>query len=153
MSDKPTRLAQIRRAAQMYENQYISGTPISVFTEGLLNKLPMATAVYNWAVSIWSLCFSNQAIINALPANNNEEIDSALLDYSSCGPIPYTIVQLNNEYNSRPIISSISPLSGAGGSTLTISGTNFTGTTAVTFNGVPATSFTVVSATKEKNSS
>jgi hypothetical protein len=35
-----------------------------------------------------------------------------------------------------------------GGTTITITGTNFTGATAVTFGSTPATSFTVVSKTK-----
>lgn len=44
-----------------------------------------------------------------------------------------------------PLVSSISPTSGptAGGTTVTISGTNFTGATAVTFGATAATSFTV----------
>ena len=44
-------------------------------------------------------------------------------------------------------ITSFSPTSGSIGSTVTITGTNFTGATAVKFNGVAATTFTVVSAT------
>jgi IPT/TIG domain-containing protein len=42
-------------------------------------------------------------------------------------------------------IASFSPASGTPGATVTIKGTNFTGTTAVTFNGVPA-AFVIVSA-------
>lgn len=49
-----------------------------------------------------------------------------------------------------PVITSISPSSGptAGGTTVTITGTGFTGTTAVSFGGTAATSFTVNSATQ-----
>ena len=46
-----------------------------------------------------------------------------------------------------PTITSFSPTSGSVGSTVTLTGTNFTGATAVKFNGTAATSFTVVSAT------
>jgi len=46
-----------------------------------------------------------------------------------------------------PTITSFTPASGAIGSTVTITGTNFCGTTAVKFNTTTATSFTVNSAT------
>jgi uncharacterized protein (TIGR03437 family) len=48
---------------------------------------------------------------------------------------------------SYPTITSFSPMSGPVGSTVTISGTNFTGATSVKFNGVTAT-FIVNSNTK-----
>ena len=52
-------------------------------------------------------------------------------------------------FNFVPTITSIAPTSGvvAGGTTITITGTNLTGTTSVTVGGVAATSFTVVSST------
>jgi alpha-tubulin suppressor-like RCC1 family protein len=48
-----------------------------------------------------------------------------------------------------PVITAVSPQLGptSGGNTVTLSGDNFTGATAVTFGTVPATSFTVTSAT------
>ncbi len=47
-----------------------------------------------------------------------------------------------------PMISSFAPSSGPTGTAVTLTGTAFTGTTVVTFNGVNATSFTVNSATQ-----
>ena len=47
-----------------------------------------------------------------------------------------------------PVITSLSPNSGAVGTSVIITGTNFTGATGVTFNGTAATSFTVNSATQ-----
>ena len=46
-----------------------------------------------------------------------------------------------------PVITSLSPTSGPAGSTVTVTGSNFTGTTAATINGVAVTGFTVVNAT------
>ncbi|SEN28224.1 IPT/TIG domain-containing protein [Chitinophaga rupis] len=46
-----------------------------------------------------------------------------------------------------PYISSFDPAEAVEGTTVTISGTNFSGVTAVSFGGVPAASFTVVNAT------
>ncbi len=50
-------------------------------------------------------------------------------------------------YLPPPTIASFSPTSAGTGQTVTITGTNFTGATAVSFGGIAATSFTVVSAT------
>ena len=46
-----------------------------------------------------------------------------------------------------PVISSFTPTSATTGTTVTLTGTNFTGTTAVSFGGTAASSFTVVSST------
>ena len=48
-----------------------------------------------------------------------------------------------------PTLTSVSPVAGplAGGTAVTITGTNLSGATAVAFNGAPATSVTVASAT------
>ncbi|MFF2325105.1 MULTISPECIES: IPT/TIG domain-containing protein [unclassified Streptomyces] len=46
-----------------------------------------------------------------------------------------------------PVITTSSPASGAAGTVVTLTGTGFTGATAVAFGGTPSASFTVVSAT------
>jgi len=52
-------------------------------------------------------------------------------------------------YSSGPTVTGLSPTSGpvAGGTSVTITGANFTGVTAVLFGATAATSFTVVNAT------
>ncbi len=53
-------------------------------------------------------------------------------------------------YVSAPVVNSVSPSQGptSGGNAVTLTGSNFTGATAVRFGATPATSFTVVSATE-----
>src|ERR1019366_2858177 len=53
-------------------------------------------------------------------------------------------------YVAGPAVTKVSPTSGpsSGGTTVTITGTNFTGATKVLFGGVAATSFSVVSSTE-----
>jgi hypothetical protein len=53
-------------------------------------------------------------------------------------------------YTSPPAVSAVSPTSGplAGGNSVTITGSGFSGATGVTFGSVPATNFTVVSNTR-----
>jgi hypothetical protein len=62
---------------------------------------------------------------------------SAPFTVTTANPVPVT-----------PTISSFTPTSGNSGTTVTVIGTNFTGTTAVNVKGTPARSFTVVSSTQ-----
>ena len=52
-----------------------------------------------------------------------------------------------NDVKPEPFISSFSPTIGVSGTQVTITGNNFTGVTAISFGGVPASSFTVNSST------
>lgn len=53
-----------------------------------------------------------------------------------------------NSFAAAPTISAFTPTSASTGTTVTITGTDFTGATGVSFGGVPASSFVVVSATQ-----
>lgn len=56
---------------------------------------------------------------------------------------PTEFLSAGTAYAQRPIISSFSPTSGSAGTSVTILGSNFTGTTSVKFNGTNAPGFTV----------
>jgi FG-GAP-like repeat/IPT/TIG domain/FG-GAP repeat len=61
---------------------------------------------------------------------------------------PYGSVSLTGfNYTAIPLISSFAPIAAGTGVPVTITGNNFLGTTAVSFGGTPAASFTVVSPT------
>ena len=68
-------------------------------------------------------------------------INHPLRAFSSPGP-----TSAASEYVSAPTVTGFSPSSGLPGSSVTIGGTNFGGTTSVTFNGVAASSYSVDSA-------
>jgi len=61
---------------------------------------------------------------------------------------PTATLTSDRKFMVLPSITSFSPSSGPVGTSVTITGNNFTGATKVTFGGVKATSFTVVSDTK-----
>lgn len=65
---------------------------------------------------------------------------SVYIDFSSATLVPVTL----------PVVASVAPNSGptAGGTTIVVTGTTFTGATAVSFGATPAASFTVNSATQ-----
>ena len=78
----------------------------------------------------------NQVII--ADWNNDGKTDITL----TC-EIQRSVTFFRNEVKPAPSVHSFSPTLAANGATITISGNNFTGATAVSFGGVPAASFTV----------
>jgi type VII secretion-associated serine protease mycosin len=88
---------------------------------------------------------SSTSITAVSPARSAGPVDLSVVNKASTG----TIIQAFT-YGPPPSLISVSPASDlpAGGATVTIGGSNFSGATAVTFGGTPATSFTVVSDTQ-----
>jgi len=99
------------------------------------------TNVYTQFISSWSDSSANSALTGTPTsiANPGTTWNSVATD------TPYNL----SEMTIHPNISSISPSSGGilGGTSVTLTGTDFTGATLVTFGGTPATSLNVVNDT------
>lgn len=106
-----------------------SGTALS-FAPGTLANAPTSALVVVYDINF---------ILGSSP-----EFFTNLINYVAVGAPPP-----NSPVGTVPTITAISPSTSNsnGGGTVTITGTNFTGATAVTFGGVAATSFSVVNAT------
>jgi len=114
---------------------------------GLAN--PVLTATYSGFVNgdnatnlITLPTLSTTATTNSIAGNYPITVSGAV-------SVNYTFVYNNGTLTiiPGPVITSISPATAIVGTTVTITGTNFTGATSVSFGGVPAASFTVLSAT------
>ncbi len=90
-----------------------------------------------------------------VPGTYSGENQVALADFNNDGKSdiaissenPRTVFVLRNEVKADPSIISFTPTIGENGTAVTITGTNFTGATAVRFGAVPASSFVVNSPT------
>uniref|UniRef100_UPI000A470A2F beta strand repeat-containing protein n=1 Tax=Nocardia shimofusensis TaxID=228596 RepID=UPI000A470A2F len=102
-----------------------------------------ATAVDFGATPATFMVVSDTQIAAIAPAGTGVQQVTVTTVGGTSGGVPYTYVAV-------PSISGIDPDEGptTGGTTVTVTGSGFTGATAVTFGGTPATSFTVVSDTQ-----
>ena len=92
-----------------------------------------------------SITVVNATTITAItPAHTAGAVDVVVTTSGGTG----TGASLYTYVTPAPTVTSIGPTNGTtlGGTTVTITGTNLTGATAVTFGGVPATSFMIVDA-------
>jgi len=79
--------------------------------------------------------------------NNDGTLDMAVVDLHGDNLGPYIGVRLNAALPAAPSFTNFSPSAGGAGSLVTLTGTNFTGATAVLVGGVSITGFTVVNST------
>jgi len=91
---------------------------------------------------------SGTSITVTMPAQTAGTFDVQVTSYAGTSPLA-SGDQYTANAASAPAVSSIGTSSGstAGGTSVAVTGSNFTGASAVTFNGVPAASFTVTSST------
>lgn len=83
-------LASLWQAAHDFEYAEISGTAIGLLVLGILQSKPKCLAVQAWDQSIWAIYYARKPLIT-------EIWDAPLLDFSSCGPCPYTVPELLEE--------------------------------------------------------
>lgn len=84
---KNNNIRTLWQAAHDYEFEQISGSAIGLLVLGVLQAKPKCTAVRNWINSIWALYYSRKPTVTHV-------FDPQLQDFSSCGPIPYTVPEL-----------------------------------------------------------
>lgn len=84
-----TKIESLWSSTDQYIYKYISGVAIGLLTLGVLNSKPKAIAVQSWVNSIWTEYYTRKASITA-----DSEVN---LDFSTFGPIPYTVPELKDE--------------------------------------------------------
>ncbi|WP_405584205.1 beta strand repeat-containing protein [Streptomyces sp. NBC_01190] len=102
-----------------------------------------ATAVRFGATPVAFTVVSPTQITATAPAGTGTVNVTVTAPGGTSAGVPYT-------YVTAPVITTVNPAQGpvGGGNTVTLTGSGFTGATAVTFGATPATSFTVVSPTQ-----
>lgn len=114
----------------------ITGTTVTITGTGFTG----ATAVSFGGVAASSFTVVNATTITAVVASGASGVVTVVTPVGTASLAGFT-------YGTAPAILSFVPTIGATGTTITITGSNFTGTTAVSFGGVAATSFIVVNPT------
>ena len=76
-------------AADAYVSGYISGAAVGILTIGTIQQKPKCLAVSAWSNAVWADYYARKAAVQP-----GVDIDT---DYSSHGPIPYTVPELQSE--------------------------------------------------------
>jgi len=77
------------QAATHYQESYISGAAIGLLAIGVIQNKPKSLAIKAWINNIWN----NHYYVQKPLVNENY----TGYDFSVCGPIPYTVPELNAE--------------------------------------------------------
>ena len=77
------------QAADQYVTGYISGVAIGILTVGVIQGKPKALAVTAWSNTVWSDYYARKALVEGGAVPN--------LDFSTHGPIPHTVPELQSE--------------------------------------------------------
>lgn len=76
-------------AADKYTSGYISGVAVGILTIGVMQEKPKALAISAWSSSIWAEYYTRKALVTV------DSVDDH--DFSSFGPIPYSVPELQEE--------------------------------------------------------
>lgn len=76
-------------AADKYTSGYISGVAVGILTIGVMQEKPKALAISAWSSSIWAEYYARKALVTI------DSVDDH--DFSSFGPIPYSVPELQAE--------------------------------------------------------
>ena len=76
-------------AADAYTSSYISGVAIGLLTIGVLQSLPKALAISAWSSAVWDDYYARKALVTVSSVDD--------LDFSSHGPMPYSVPELRVE--------------------------------------------------------
>ena len=87
---KNLQIEALWQAATDHEQAYIYGSAIGVLAVGVLQGKPKSLAVKGWIDSIWALYYQRKPQVT-------EVWNTALNDFSSCGPMPYSCPELMTE--------------------------------------------------------
>jgi hypothetical protein len=118
-----------------YSGTGVAGNPITVYVDGTSIGTTTSDGNGNWSLSQPTALSPGSHTISATIAVNSNTYPS--------NTNTFTVTATS----SAPTLTSLSSTSGLAGSSVTLTGTNFTGATAVAFNGTATSSFTVVNAT------
>lgn len=77
------------RAADSYTSSYISGVAVGILTIGVLQQKPKAMAITAWSSAIWAEYYARKMLVTASSEDNH--------DFSSFGPMPYSVPELQEE--------------------------------------------------------
>ena len=83
-------VTELWQSAHEYESQYVTGVAIGLLTIGSLKGSPKAMAIQGWVKSLWTLYYQRKANVGVV-------LDPALLDFSSVGSPPFSMLQLQIE--------------------------------------------------------
>jgi hypothetical protein len=119
-------------------------------------KLDLAVALQDKKICVFKNLSSPGSIslkpkVDYVPGSVGSENQVIIADWTNDGKnditltceVQRSVTFFRNEVKPAPSVHSFTPTLAANGATITISGNNFTGATAVSFGGVPAASFTV----------
>ena len=85
---KAANLQLLWQSATDYQERYISGAAIGLLTIGVIQGKPKSAAVMAWINSVWALYYRRKPLVTA---------DHVDCDFSSAGPMPYTVPELQEE--------------------------------------------------------